>query len=128
MAVIITPRLLPGLQIDAPGNQGATFISVDPMSGAPGEKPLWRWYVDTPGAEFSGDDLYSWGNARLALHALVDFIADAGEAYSYHGRMESDTSTDLFPEKLCTGPHCTLTRCSWLRLTWILEGNHDHAQ
>jgi hypothetical protein len=96
MSVIITPRLLPGLQI------GSEFVSVEPTDRTDSQgKPYWHWYVDLAGAEFQGPDLAGWGDAEGMLNSLVSFLSAAGEAYSYHGGMEEDSSTSLFPEPVC---------------------------
>lgn len=75
--VIITPRLLPGLKI------GDSFLSVEPILAVGSGKPRWRWHLDTPTAEHSGDDLRGWGDAGEMLAALCSFLVACAESRHY---------------------------------------------
>jgi hypothetical protein len=94
---IISARLLPAVRVS-----DAT-VSIQPTDnrGRDG-KPQWRWYVDlSDGGEFSGDDLYGWGDAGGMLETLLAFMAACGESVNYHGRTGRDgENADLFPPEL----------------------------
>ena len=95
---IITPRLLPGLQV------GGAFISLD-WSGRPGSdagRVRLRWYIDlADGQEFHDDDLqsgacsFSW---QSMFGALLDFLSAAGEGYRFRMSTGRESENEhLFP-------------------------------
>lgn len=92
--VLITPRLLPGIQVSG------AWISLEPVNRQDGMgKPLWRWYVDLPdGTEHSGKDLAGWGDAGEMLASLVGFLGACGESVAYGRRSgRKGELEDLFP-------------------------------
>jgi len=91
----ITSRLLPGLRV-ADGT-----ISIEYAGSDADGRTRYRWYLDIPAGEFSGDDLKSGcqgGNLQSGLESLISFLSACGEAlaYSDHSGHESENA-DLFP-------------------------------
>ena len=94
---IITPRLLPGLQI------GGAFVSID-YAKRPGReyRTRYHWFIDLPsGEEFDSDDMQSGnggGSLQEGLKCLVDFLGACAEGVRYQtstGRQSENA--DLFP-------------------------------
>jgi hypothetical protein len=84
--VVITPRLLAGLQI------GNVFISIT-YARKPGDEGRTRYlyYIDGEGLSFSCDDLQSGcqgGTLQEGLSSLISFLSACGEGGEY---------VDLFP-------------------------------
>jgi len=96
---IITPRLLPGLQI------GEAFVSIEysRRQGSESHRVRYRYHIDLPdNQEYTADDLQSGCNHSLqnGLGTLLSFLEAAGEAYRHemgHGKGSSDNG-DMFPE------------------------------
>lgn len=97
--VIITPRLLPGVQV------GKAFVSIEYLKRAGREgRTRYLWHIDLEnGQEFSGDDLQSGcggGSLQSGLESLLSFLSAAGEAYRYdmsHKRDSEDSNASMFP-------------------------------
>lgn len=101
--IIITPRLLPGVQI------GKAFVAIQ-YSRRPGRegRTRYQWFIDLPdGREFAGDDLQSGccgGSLQNGLESLLSFLGAAAESYRYDMRKnihdsnrDGDSNSDLFP-------------------------------
>lgn len=89
--VIITPRLLPGVQI------GNAFVAIT-YARSTGSRTRYRWFIDLPGQEFTGDDLQSGcqgGDLREGLGSLLSFLGAAAESYRYAGA--DGENANLFP-------------------------------
>jgi hypothetical protein len=91
--IIITPRLLPGVQI------GGAFISVEPTRATDHYgKTKWQYFIDIDGQENSGADLAGWGDTQEMLATLLSFLGAAAESYAYRQRTGRDgENEDLFP-------------------------------
>jgi hypothetical protein len=92
---IITPRLLPGLQI------GGAFISIE-YDGAASGRALYRYHIDLPdGTEHSAADLRSGvggGSLQSGVESLLSFLGAAAESYDYRLRTNrKGENEDLFP-------------------------------
>lgn len=77
--VIIAPNLCPGIEIRQ--GKDVAWVTVTPTNrtGAHG-KPIWKWAVIGVGKkDCGGEDLEGWGNAKEMLHAMLDFLAAAGD-------------------------------------------------
>lgn len=95
--VKISSRLLPAVDV-----AGATIsISPTPRRGRDG-KPEWNWFVDLPdGREFSGAELWGFGDAGNMLETLVSFLAACGESVAYSRRSGRDSeNANLFEPAL----------------------------
>lgn len=90
----ITSRLCAGVRI------GDAEISIE-YSDRPGRghRVRYRYYIDAPGIEYSGDDLQSGSNHGLqnGLESLLSFLGACGEAYRYGPESEN---YDLFPPEV----------------------------
>lgn len=91
--MVTSSRLLPGCRV------GSVELSLEHTGRYDRDgKAIWRWFVDGPGIEASGSDLYGHGSHRAMLASLVSFLSACGEAIAYEERTsrKSDNS-DLFP-------------------------------
>jgi len=95
--VIITPRLMPGLQIHG------SFISInrDPVPTDDG-RDRYQYYLDIDGQEYRANDLSSGvggGTLQEGLQSLLSFLSAAADAYAYQMRSgRNSENSDLFPE------------------------------
>lgn len=92
--VIITPRLLPGVDVSKD-----SWVSIE-YAGSDDGRTRYRYYIDGPNLEFVGVDLKSGGGGGTlqdGLRSLMSFLSAAGEAYwaGIHGRVSDNA--DLFP-------------------------------
>ena len=91
---IITPRLLPGVQV------GGAFISIEYARSA-GHRQHYRYYLDLPdGTSHEGDDISSGCRHSLqsGLESLLSFMSACGDGWSYQERTGRESeNADLFP-------------------------------
>jgi hypothetical protein len=93
--VIITPRLMVGVQIDG------VFVSIE-YAGDRNGRQAYRYHIDLPdGTEHSADDLASGvggGSLQSGLESLLSFLIACGESWSYQQRTGREgENADLFP-------------------------------
>lgn len=99
--VIITPRLLPGVEI------GDAFISIEYASPDRDRngRNWYRYYIDIKGKKpYVGNDIGSGadgGDLQEGLGSVLAFLGAAGEAVNYERstRRESENSK-LFPKRI----------------------------
>ncbi len=105
--VIITSRLLPGVQV----GKASISIEYSPRLGDSG-RTRYRYYIDIPGPPgktphhtndicYSADDLQSGcggGNLQEGLESLLCFLSACGESLAYAARCGEPGENDaLFP-------------------------------
>lgn len=92
---IITPRLLPGVQV------GDGLISIEYARSDRDGRTVYRYHIDIPGHEYSGTDLRSGcqgGSLQDGMESLLTFMGACGESYRYAMRTgRQGENTDLFP-------------------------------
>ena len=100
---VITSRLLPGIQI-GDGSISIEYADLLHNAAIDGGRQRYRWYLDIPAGEFSGDDLKSGvggGSLQSGLESLLSFLSAAGESWAYDIRQGGDgaggENSDLFP-------------------------------
>ena len=97
--VIITPRLLPGVQVSG------VFISIEysKLRGDDG-RTRYRYYIDLETGCYTGDNIQSGcggGSLQAGLESLLGFLAACGEAVSYSDREEVECeNSNLFPPNI----------------------------
>jgi len=97
---LISPRLLPGVKV------GDAFISIEIERVTNSGRLVYRYYIDGPGFEHTGNDLKSGvgnGDLQSGMESLLSFLCAAAESYGYLGCKYSDDPDDncsLFPEKV----------------------------
>ena len=100
---IITSRLLPGIKV----NDG--YISIEYEGKTSENRQRYRYWIDLPSGEFTGNDLKSGvggGNLRSGMEGLLSFLNAAAESYKYRIRnlrndwASSGENEDLFDEKV----------------------------
>lgn len=95
---IITPRLLPGLQI------GEATLSIEYGETTPDDRQGYIYHVDLPGYEYTGSDLASGvggGSLQEGLASLLSFLGAFAESVQYAaGEDNGPENIDLFPEEL----------------------------
>lgn len=103
---LITPRLLPGIRV------GDAIISIEYARGH-GTSCRYRWHIDAPVGEFSGDDLRCYRAPGVglqdALRTLCNFLAACAESYAYDLRRGGDgmggENSDIFPAPVAAWAH-----------------------
>lgn len=94
----ITSRLLPGVKI------GEATISIEYAHITPDERRAYRWYINLPGKEFTGNDLASGvggGSLQSGLESLLGFLSAFAEAHAYQDQTGQECeNADLFPAGL----------------------------
>lgn len=98
----ISPRLLPAVQVGTGAD--SAWISLEALRVDGEGRTVFRYYLDTPAGEFSGEDLRSGcGNGggakglQAAFANLLSFLGAFAESRACRG--EGDNS-DLFPAPL----------------------------
>lgn len=95
---IITPRLLPGVQIND------AFISIEYAGITSDNRDKYKIYLDTPTLEYEADDLASGvggGTLQEGLESALGFMHACGESYAWqerHGKDDEDSNAKLFPK------------------------------
>ena len=95
--IIITPRLLPGVQI------GDTFVSIEYGEWTQDGRQGYTYYIDPLGPEEGFSDLSSGvggGSLQEGLESLLCFMSDAGDTYRYELTHDHDGDDDLFPPEI----------------------------
>lgn len=108
----ISSRLLPSLRIE----DGVIQLEYSPGPGREG-RTRYRWTIDIPAGEFSGDDLQSGaggGGLRDGFESLLAFLDSAAESYRYRG-MEGENA-DLFPKPVVEWAYMHSDEICMLRL------------
>ena len=94
--IIITPRLLPGVEV------GNAYLSIR-YSSRPGVdgRIRYRYFVDLPGGTiYSNNDLQSGcdgGDLVKGLASLMSFLSACGESVEYRSGEEPSENANLFP-------------------------------
>lgn len=95
---IITPRLLPGLQI------GDAFVSIEYGGTTYDNRQGYRYYIDLPRFSYEGEDIASGvggGSLQSGLKSLLSFLGAFAESIRYQEHIGTECeSTTLFPPKL----------------------------
>ncbi len=84
---LITARLLPGVKI------GDGYVSIETHPRGPDGRTRYRYHIDTPSLEHTGDDLQSGfqgGDYQDGMESLLSFMDAAAER-------SDETAADLFP-------------------------------
>jgi hypothetical protein len=97
--VVITPRLLPGVQV------GGAFVSIGYLDSRDDGRQGYQWHIDLENGEsFSGDDLASGcggGDLHGGLSSLLSFLGAFAESVGYERRTgRRGENSDLFPRGL----------------------------
>lgn len=95
--VIITPRLLPGVQI------GKAFISIEYAGRSPDNRTIYRYYIDLPNRKsYIDNDLKSGcggGSLHEGLSSLLSFLGACAESVAYQDRTgRASENANLFPD------------------------------
>lgn len=93
--VIITARLMAGLKVGAD-----SYISIEYAGHNAEGRTVYRYFIDTPDFEFTGEDLKSGcggGNIQEGLSSLLSFLGAAAETFSYNGHEGYDEEDNTFP-------------------------------
>jgi hypothetical protein len=110
--LIITPRLLAGVRVDK------SFISIEIIGRDPDGRHQYRYHIDTPENEHTGEDLRSGcqgGSIQDGLESLLAFLSAAAESYSYTMRTgETGDCSDLFPSWVSEWAYENLTELEML--------------
>ena len=99
---IITARLLPGLKINSSKFAcNDSFLSIKFDGETSDGRARYRYYLDTPGFEFTSNDLKSGvggGSLQEGMTSLLSFLSAAAESASYYmsTKVKGD-NFDLFP-------------------------------
>ncbi len=105
--ICITSRLLPGLHIRDNGNLSEISIEFDGETSD--GRARYRFYIDAPGIEHTGNDLKSGvgsGSLQHGLESLLSFLGAAAESYSYRQRTgRTGENEDLFPPAVVEWAH-----------------------
>lgn len=91
----ISARLLPAVQV------GKAWISIEIDGETSDGRTRYRWYIDTPNFEQTGNDLCSGcqgGSLQDGMASLLSFLSAAAESYRYKG-MDGENA-DLFPQQV----------------------------
>lgn len=121
---MISPRLLPGVKI------GATFISIKFAGETSDGRARYRYYIDGPDFEHSGDDLKSGcggGSLVQGMESLLSFLGAAADSYRYRKCIYSgdpDDNSSLFPEPVTAWAYQNSDEISLLELE-IKESETD---
>lgn len=94
--VRISPRQCAGLHV------GAGWMSIEYAGRSADGRTRYRYYIDLPAEEFTGDDLHSGcggGTLQSGLESLLAFLGAAGEALLYSQRTgRQSENLGLFPQ------------------------------
>ncbi len=93
--IIITPRLMPGVQI------GDGIVSIEYKDITHDGRMEYQWYVDIGVLEVSSDDLCSGvggGSLQEGLESFLAFLGAFAESWQYAG--ENGENSNLFPATL----------------------------
>ena len=91
----ISPRLLPAVRV------GSAFVSIEFAGQTSDGRARYRYHIDTPDWEYTGDDLKSGvggGSLESGMESLLSFLSACGEAVAYSQRTGRESeNADLFP-------------------------------
>jgi hypothetical protein len=93
----ISARLLPAVQV------GDAWISIEFAGLTSDGRARYRYHIDAPGLEHTGEDLKSGvggGSLQSGMESLLDFLGAAAESYHYRGNRctdDPDDNCNLFP-------------------------------
>jgi len=92
------PRLLSGIQFGTDNWVSIEYGGVDREN-----RTIYRYYIDTPQGEYTGNDLKSGcqgGSLQSGLESLLSFLGAWAEALQYSVNGRRSENIDLFPEFL----------------------------
>ena len=118
----ISPRLLPAVRV------GSAFVSIEFAGQTSDGRARYRYHIDTPDWEYTGDDLKSGvggGSLESGMESLLSFLSACGEAVAYSRRTGRESeNADLFPPHVAQWCHQNSDELSMLQLE-ISEAEFD---
>ena len=110
--IIITPRLLPGVQVEN------SFVSIEYGGWSDDGRQEYAVHIDAPTFHYTFDDMKSGvggGDLQFGLQNALGFLGYAGET--------QEPQTDLFPAHVCEWAHRNSDELSML-VCKIEESDH----